>query len=434
MHSISMINLKYFKSSGLNLIYGQVDISTTPRDGIHIKSKVTNKSNVIVNSVQCRSLKEKLAKSPVTNKPIYMYDQLGNMVSRLESGRKNNQCGNLGVNTDSQTLLSHMIIPNEATSTNYIIIENYSVLNEVSSDENKIQLFKEDLNKLKNKSDLSNVVLIIANSIHKIFIKLYPEYETDYFSNVISIADENVISYVAEHICGKVISGSKPSFQGFLNFGKDINILRCIGDKSPITYTIRSGGKIQINSNKESVNGKFLIFIKNEIITYPFKITEELTNTTFNILQDMTIKPETFPEIKLDNIITTMENVNFASNLNPSNDVMDFIRNPNNYQKIMYYLFSSQPKINKDYEKLSDDSKMIVDIYNESFYDIKKTIMTYAYDNDIPGTPPAPIPFGRVPSSVHHNYYEAQSGGGGPVHSAHYATPSYLGGIQSSLA
>jgi hypothetical protein len=120
-----------------------------------------------------------------------------------------------------------------------------------------------------------------------------------------------------------------------------------------------------------------------------------------------------------------MENVNFASNLNPANDVMDFIRNPNNYQKIMYYLFSSQPKINKDYEKLSDDSKMIVDIYNESFYDIKKNIMSYAYDNDIPGTPPAHIPLGRVPSSL---------GGGGQVHSAHYATPSYLGGAQSSLA
>ena len=430
MHSISMTNLKYLKSSGLNLIYGQVDISTTPRDGIHIKSKVTNKSNVIVNASQCRSLKEKLVKSPVTDQQIYMYDQLGNMVSRLESGRKNNQCGNLGVNTDTQTLLSHMIIPNEPTSTNYIIIDNYSVLNEVSSEENKIQLLKEDINKLKEKSELSNVVVIIANSIHNVFIKLYPEYDS-FFMDVINILDENVISYVAEHICGKIISGSKPSFQGFLNFGKDVDILRCIGDKSSITYTIRSGGKIQINSNKESVSGKILIFIKSESMSYSVKMTEELTNTAFEITPDMTIKPDTFPEIKFDTIITTMENINFGNNLNPSYDVINFIRSPTNYQKVMYYLFSNQPKINKEYEKLTDDSKLIVDIYNESFTDIKKIIVSHIYDNDSPGTPTPPGALGRMSSSAPHNYYAAQSGG--PMHSAHYATPSYLGGVQSSL-
>ncbi len=411
MHRFTMSNVKYLKSAGLNLVSGHLEITNTPRDGIAITKRVTNKSNVLVNSTQFTHLKKALSTSPLTDLPIYIYDQVGNIVNKLEKDRKNNLGGTLGVNTEAQTLLSHMVIPpNTDGATNYLLLQSYPHLSEVSSDAGKLELLKNDFTALSSKADLKSVVLVIATPVYDEFVKIYPEFEA-LFGKVFSVKQENVFSFVTEYICGKVISGSKPSFQGFLNFGPDATVLRCVGDYTGITYTIRSGGRVQVNTPaaKDTVSGKFLLFVDSPTMTYPFTITEEVTGSSVTITPDMSIKPDTFPEIKFDYILRMMENYQFGINLNPnlSNEkIIGFITDPANQGKVMKYLFSSYPKIDKEYEKLSDEAKLLSLCYDEGFTTIRAALVNMTYGDNSDGSS-----LGRA--------YANQGGALGHAHSSH---------------
>jgi hypothetical protein len=203
----------------------------------------------------------------------------------MEVNRKANIGGTLGVNTEAQTLLSHMVMPKvDDGATNYLILQEYIPLNSVYSEEKQLQLLTEDINKLKAKTPhLKDVVVIIANKLHETFLKLYPTYMN--FFQVVPVKDENVINYVAEHICGKVIAGSKPSFQGFLNFGSGTNVIRCVSNNPSLVYTVRSGGRVQVNTDKELTTGKFLAVIENNTgLAFPYTINEEVSGASFTIL------------------------------------------------------------------------------------------------------------------------------------------------------
>jgi hypothetical protein len=384
MQQYNQTEMKYFKSAGLALLTANVEVSTTPRDGIPIKSTVTNKSNVIVNAKQFKAIKDALIVLPVTKNSIHLYDQLGNVVSRMEVNRKANTGGTLGVNTEAQTLLSHMVMPKvDDGATNYLILQEYAPLNSVYSEEKQLQLLTEDINKLKEKTPhLKDVVVIIAKKLHETFLKLYPTY-TEFFQ-VVPVKDENVINYVAEHICGKVIAGSKPSFQGFLNFGPGTNVIRCVSDNPSLVYTVRSGGRVQVNSDKELTTGKILAVIENTGLNFPYTINEEVSGASFTITADMSIKADTFPDVKLEYIISMLENFKFTSNVEPSveNDKINkFIMNPTNHSSVIKYLFTQPLKVVKEYVKLSDDAKLIVMTYEENFNFIKQVLSTKIYDN-----------------------------------------------------
>jgi len=426
MQSFTNNNIKYFNSSGVTLLMGDVEVTTAPRDGIHIPSTVTNKSNVIVNKKQFGLLKAAFSNLPVTNYPIHLFDQLGNVVSRMEKNRKSNIGGMLDVNTQPQTLLSHMVLPNvDDGSTTYLMLQEYTPLNSVFSEEKQLQLLKQDIELLDKKtSNLKNVVLVIAKTLHDIFEKLYPTY-TEFF-NVVPVKDENVIKYVAEHICGTLIAGSKPSFQGFLNFGAGTNILRCVSDNSSVVYTIRSNGRVQINVDKETTSGKFLAIIENSSLKFPYTITEEVTGASFTIAPEMTIKPESIPDVKLDYIISMMENYKFSTSLNPSIDdekITSFILFPLNHTNVLKFLFTKPLSIEKEFAKLTDEAKLIVRTYDEGFVQIKHTLCAKIYENNesvlnrhhggllMPAPNHHPLPLARsFTGAPANNFYAAHSG------------------------
>ena len=434
MQQYNQTEMKYFKSAGLALLTANVEVSTTPRDGIPIKSTVTNKSNVIVNAKQFKALKDSLSQLPVTQYPIHLYDQLGNVVSRMEVNRKANIGGTLGVNTEAQTLLSHMVMPKvDDGATNYLIVQEYVPLNSVYSEEKQLELLTEDINKLKEKTPhLKDVVVVIGKKLHETFLKLYPTY-TEFFQ-VIPVKDENVINYVAEHLCGKVIAGSKPSFQGFLNFGSGTNVIRCVSDNPSLVFTVRSGGRVQVNTDKELTTGKFLAVIENTAgLTFPYTINEEVSGTSFTFGSEMSIKADTFPDIKLDYIISMLENFKFSTNIDQNQEtdkINKFIMNPSNHSNVIKYLFTQPLKVAKEFVKLPDDAKLIVRTCEENFQVIKQILSTKIYDNHSTcdydghlvgaanyshgGAAPMPVALGRAPSSAPQSYYGYASTGGTP--------------------
>jgi len=432
MQQYNQTEMKYFKSAGLVLVTANVEVTTTPRDGIPIKSTVTNKSNVIVNAKQFKALKDALSQLPVTKYPIHLYDQLGNVVSRMEVNRKVNVGGTLGVNTEPQTLLSHMVMPKvDDGATNYLILQEYVPLNSVYSEEKQLELLTEDINKLKEKTpNLKDVVVVIGKKLHETFLKLYPTY-TEFFQ-VVPVKDENVINYVAEHICGKVIAGSKPSFQGFLNFGPGTNVIRCVSDNPSLVFTVRSGGRVQVNTDKELTTGKLVAVIENTGITFPYTINEEVSGTSFTFGSEMSIKADTFPDIKLDYIISMLENFKFSTNIDQTQEtdkINKFIMNPTNHSNVIKYLFTQPLKVTKEFVKLPDDAKLLVRTCEENFQVIKQILSAKIYDNHSNieydgnlvgaagysvGGGPMPIPLGRAPSSAPQGYYGCASTGGTP--------------------
>ena len=426
MQSYTNNKMKYFNTSGLTLITSDVEITTPPRDGINIPSTVTNKSNVIVNKRQFFNLKEALNRVPITNYAIHLYDQFGNIVSRMEVNRKSNMGGMLGVNTEAQTLLSHIVIPNvDDGATNYLILQEYPSLNNVYSEENKVQLLKKDIEMLNAKApNLKKVVLVIAESLHKIFLELYPTYVE--FFQVVPVKDENVINYVAEHLCGKIIAGSKPSFQGFLNFGENTTILRCTSDNSSITYTIRSNGRIQINTDKESTSAKFLVIIENSSLKFPYKITEEVTSTSFTITDDMIIKSNTISDINPDYILSMIKMFKFGINLNSAledDEIDNFVLDETNHKDVVNHLFTKPLQINKEFVKLSDNAKLIVRTYQDGFNLIKQSLSkiineTQLVTSNIYHQPLPTGGIGRQSSDATSNYYMV-----GSSSIADYGTP-----------
>jgi len=432
MQQYNQTEMKYFKSAGLVLVTANIEVTTTPRDGIPIKSTVTNKSNVIVNAKQFKALKDALLLLPVTKYPIHLYDQLGNVVSRMEVNRKVNVGGTLGVNTEPQTLLSHMVMPKvDDGATNYLILQEYIPLNSVYSEEKQLELLTEDINKLKEKTpNLKDVVVVIGKKLHETFLKLYPTY-TEFFQ-VVPVKDENVINYVAEHICGKVIAGSKPSFQGFLNFGSGTNVIRCVSDNPSLVFTVRSGGRVQVNTDKELTTGKLVAVIENTGITFPYTINEEVSGASFTINADMSIKAETLPDIKLDYIISMLENFKFSTNIDLSietDKINKFIMNPTNHSSVIKYLFTQPLKVTKEFVKLPDDAKLLVRTCEDNFQIIKQILSSKIYDNHSNieydgnlvgaagysvGGGPMPIPLGRATSNAPHSYYACASTGGTP--------------------
>ena len=402
----NMNNIKYCKSSGLTLLMGDVDVNTSPRDGIHLPSTVTNKSNVIVNASQFVSLNKALLKVPVTEYPIHLYDQLGNIVSRMEVKRKSNVGGSLRVHSEPQTLFSHMVIPTLTDgSTTYLILQEYPHLNSVSSEKNQSQLLMQDIKNLNDKTpSLKDVVLVIAKTLHDQFLKLYPTY-TDFFQ-VHPVKDDKVFDYVAEHLCGRVISGSKPTFQGFLEFGTYANILQCTSDNSSLVYTIRSNGRVQINTDQERTSGKFLILLESLPI-FPYTFKEETTNTSFTVTKDMTIKPETFSSLNFCYILAMMEHSKFGTNFNAQfnqEKLSKLLEVPENHSKMLNYLFVKPLSVSEDV-KLSEYEKLIVKTYDSTFDKIKSSLSTKIYDQTdgyAVAPPPryAPAQMGRVASQA----------------------------------
>lgn len=401
----NMSNIKYCKSSGLTLLTGDVDVNTSPRDGIHLPSRITNKSNVIINSTQFTLLNKALLKVPVTEYPIHLYDQLGNMVSRMEVKRKSNIGGSLRVHSEPQTLFSHMVIPTLTDgSTTYLVLQEYPHLNFVSSEENQSQLLMQDIKNLNDKTPgLKDVVLVIAKTLHDQFLKLYPSY-TDFFQ-VQSVNDDKVFDYVAEHLCGQVISGSKPTFQGFLEFESSMSILQCMSDNLSLVYTIRSNGRVQINTDQERTSGKFLILLENSLV-FPYTFKEETTSTYFTVTEDMSIKPGTFPGLKFSYILATMEHSKFVTNFTfPFNQekLSKLLEVPENHSKILNYLFVKPLYVDEDI-KLSDYEKLIVKTYNSAFDKIKSSLSGKIYeqtDSYSLGPPRCVQPLvGRVPSRL----------------------------------
>jgi hypothetical protein len=349
------------------IIVGDIELNTSVPISIDIKPlgpQVT--SHFILSKNDDTLFKSILNDSPVREFDINLYDQHGHISCCYGSKRKNNYAGTIKIN-ESKDLLSNIEFPKIDSGQIYLVITHYDGMEQLTIPDSKRQLIIQDLELLKQKVDTKKIVLFISkeinDEINTIGINL-----NDTFQKVFCPDSVKLIRYMVEYIVGKNISNSKPSFQGMLKFDYDTsesnNINVVMADfipydskKCSIQHTIRSKGRIQINSNYQISHSRFIIILTHSE-NYKLKLYEETTNTVFSITPRTR---ENLIDITDEHFNSLFKSTTFYEELKcqKNNELLNkfIIDNLNETAK---YLFCSQLLVFEGLESKSDMSFMII--------------------------------------------------------------------------
>jgi len=306
----------YYESNGVTLLFGTMETNASPPNAINLPPVETNDCYVILSKDTHPTFKTSIYEAPLTNKNIQTYDQLGHVVGRYETGRKNNSSGNLSILSDPVTLLSNIVFPKTSdTNTIYLPLNNYRGLFQAQVPEARRMLFDLDIDAMKKNVDVMRIHLLITTNLVKSMetIVTLAELKT-IFGKVTEVVSADTIPYLVELICGKSISGNSPIFQGLLNFGDNIDVLGVKGmniktNNAPVQLLARRNGRIQVTTNGQHGSYVFMAILRKKVPMESFSITEEITDTNISIDASMLAKPDTFgfSTDYVDNYIKALE-------------------------------------------------------------------------------------------------------------------------------
>jgi hypothetical protein len=292
MSSIHINTMSSIYSNQNIIITGVIETTTPCPSSITLPPLVSTLSNhIILDKNNEKLFKFYMGSAPVIREQsVHLYDQYGNSVCRYEVGRLANSPGTVEIVSEPVSLLNNIVFPRINTDTQQLFmpIISYPALTQTTVPEYQRQLVIEDMRIWSANMDLSQLNIIIGEAIYNIIIKYVPDFNTRFKTTVV-MNDVHVMPYLIEFLCGKIILGQKPSFQGFLHFGTGYEVLQatCIADPSlkhqPVQLIARRNGRVQINVNAETGTGIFLIVLKMLTMDIPPMFVEETTGRSFTI-------------------------------------------------------------------------------------------------------------------------------------------------------
>jgi len=297
----NLTNSKY-TFNGVSLLVGQINVSTVTSEDIVIPAQAPNEVvHIVLQKNDDNLFKSYISVAPVRPIDVNIYDQNGQYCCKYDKKRTMNASGTLSITCNTKNLLSNILLPTVETGQTYLVLSSYLALGECYMQSSKKMLIEQDLQQLSAKTDLKKVVLFITNEILKQINDLGIDLNL-YFKKVYNSPGNVLLLYMIEFLLGKNISSSKPSFQGMLNFGTDTEVIlsrfKTIDGQSHITNQIRRNGRIQLNTEDKLCGAYFCIMFKNSDPTEIKFITEETTNTQFEVndnLESMTdLTPQHF--------------------------------------------------------------------------------------------------------------------------------------------
>lgn len=383
-----ILNNITFTTEANSLIIGEMKI-TTPMPGTIdiLPGAPLETAHIILQKGDDTYFKSALLTSPVRPIDIIMYDQCGNISNKYLSTRTDNNSGSLKISAELKVLLSNIVFPTILTGQIYLVISNYSGLDQCSRPESKCELIKKDIEQLKESIDLSKVFLVIDAKINSTIESLGINLG-DSFQTVHSVSSPLLIPYLVEYLAGKSIAGSKTSFQGFLNFGPDTEIVHCQFVEQPqqamIEGQIRRNGRVQINSEGAVSGVRFCVMLAHKKSSdKPTMFVEEVTGTEFPIVHFA----DNLPNITADHLTTLVNGLNFMDRLtkhyvDPTTQVKSYdtlkkfiLSNP---VEVISYQFNSPLLMFEELDSKSNLSSMIIDIANSLQHNICLNIYTAA--------------------------------------------------------
>lgn len=392
MSSFAINNTRFFTKENYTLIVGTIDVTSKPRHSIALKSEINSTSHVILDKNDLYYFRKYMSKSPITSNAIYAYDQIGNIVSCYEPERKNNDTKTINIYIESVPLLGNISLPcNIQEKDNiFIPITSYTGLDSVVSEKYRSELLYKDIEIFRTSNNLLNVTLVIGKTLHSTIKNILSDNYEHFlllFRDVIITEDSHVINHIVELICGKVISGHNTSFQGFINFGTNYEVVHSTIcpiesiDESidenikPIKLTNRQGGRIQVNVDGLRGLGNFIIILckkdKSEKMLY---FIEEITNTIINISRTMIIDNSTFSCISINYLENYLDAIKFQKELYSTGNIDRLAYIHENPLAVIQYLFTNPYTDIEDIKNLTCISRAIYNDYLHLINEIRSTL------------------------------------------------------------
>ncbi len=360
----SKITINNTTVTGVNnsLVVGELRISTPAPGAIDIPHQAESvESNIILQRGDDATFKSLMNSSPVRSFALKLYDQCGHLCNKWESSRHDNSSGNVRISSENKALFSNIEMPKGITGQTYLVISTYSGFERCVMWSSKKHLAEKDFEALSEKGTMSNVILFISEQINTELIKLGIDLAS-IFKAVYTSPASSLIPYFTEFIAGKSVAGSRPSFQGMLNFGPGVEIavarFRNIKDTSSIECQIRRGGRIQINSENKVSAVKFFIVLKHSK-PEDIKITEEFTESEFPIVP---YTSETLPGLEAEHFTTLFNGFSFLELLNANKDVTTMNKFVDEHSsQVVSYIYNSPLTMFETFDSNSESSQMIIE-------------------------------------------------------------------------
>jgi hypothetical protein len=366
-----------------SLVVGELRISTPAPGAIDIPHQAESvESNIILQKCDDASLKTLMNSSPVRPFAIKLYDQCGHLCNKWESSRHDNSSGNVRITSDNKALFSNIDMPKGLTGQTYLVISTYSGFERCVMKSSKKYLAEKDFETLVEKGTMSEVILFISEQINKELTEIGIDLKS-IFKGVYTSHSSNLISYFVEFIAGKSVAGSRPSFQGMLNFGPGVeisvarfrNVKDNLKDMPSIECQIRRGGRIQINSESKVSAVKFFIVLKHSKPD-DIKITEEFTESEFEIVP---YTAQTLPGLETENFTTLFNGFTFLEKLTANKDITTmngFVEA--NSSDVVSYVYNSPLTMFEKIDSDSESSQMIIEYGSTLRQQIYQVLVTHA--------------------------------------------------------
>jgi hypothetical protein len=379
--STSKIILNNITITGVNnsLVVGELKILTPSPGAIDIPPQAEFiESNIILQKGDDENFKQCMNLSPVRPFDIKLYDQCGYLCNKWELDRHDNLSGNVRINSETKALFNNIEVPKELNGQTYLVISTYSGFERCIMNSSKKYLAEKDLSDFIKKTNVSNIILFISEHIKKELDDLGINLTT-IFKQVYSSSVSTLILHFTEFIAGKSVAGSRPSFQGMINFGSNVEIstarFRNVKDTPHIECQIRRNGRIQINSENKNSAIKFFIILEH-LNEQPIKVTEEFTKTDFPLIP---YSIETLPGLNPEHFSALFTGFQFLEKLNANKDITKYANFASEHESnIVSYLFNSPLTIFEKLDIESELSQMIVEYGSTLRHQIYQTLITQA--------------------------------------------------------
>ena len=359
-----------------------------------------------------KSFKEFFMKAPVLPKSFTIYDQAGFTNTKYNQLRLTNTSGTIENQIEPRVLLSDIVLPKIEDGQQFLIVTSYSGLTNTHLDEQKKFIVTTDIEMFNSKYDLSKVILFIVDTIHDEIIKYYDLQKV--FKQICVMTIQKLIPSFVEFIAGSIVSGSKPDFQTFINFGPNVTIVKEYFSpvKNQLGINIRTGNRIHVASTFTSSSSNFLLVLSH---TSPdeINITESTNSTNFELItnQDTNV---TINPLQMQTLIDAVIYLNDLEQIKSMEEVTSYMYT--NSHNLVTYLFDS-PIL-----KMFKFDKSLVEL-DLMIYNYMQQIQSKIYDKlvrhhliDYGSPPPPPVGFYRrgyqpepEPAPLARQYTEARN-------------------------
>jgi hypothetical protein len=351
--------------SNLNIydscICGQIDIKCDMESILKFEPKelVENLDIIVLNDTAFNNIKNCITKSPCVDMNVTIYSSSGKYISILKKGRKTNQFGNLNYSAGNTIMLRDITLPSvKDNSLRILVLDEYSVLNEIENDDIS-KFVNEDIAIFRKNNDTSNLKVYISETIKE---KISQSVNRK-FLNIIDCKNNKLFDSIVKRFFGYEVSRPKKVNQMFLKI-PGCKILS-IQTNSPNVNSILRSDKIEFSSVTDQ-NASFVIFYEG--------IFEDILFEDVVIKADIRYDHADYPEYKF-----LTQQLNFLEKLRMY--TKEFIKSSENSVEIINYLFNNfetkftykfmfEKKISENDEHL----KLIKKLESDLFYNIRREL------------------------------------------------------------